>query len=171
MTEDFVSPMKEPPFYTESNAIFSECKKYRYALWRIWDYSKDIVTFICLNPSTADQVNNDPTVIRCINYAQDWDYGGMYMMNLFAYRATKSKDMMMAIDPVGPANDRWLKEIGHKSSIVIAAWGVCGGYRDRDREVIKLIGNLYCLILTKEKYPGHPLYLKGDLRPKVFVAR
>lgn len=92
------------------------------------------------------------------------------MGNLFAYRATKPKNMMAAIDPIGPANDKWLIEIGQKSSIVIAAWGTRGSYKGRDKQVTKLIKNLYCLTLTKERHPGHPLYLRKDLRPQLFIT-
>ena len=71
-----------------TDAVFSDCRKYRYALWRVWDESKPVAVFIGLNPSTADEVNDDPTVKRCVNFAQEWGYGGLCMANLFAFMAT-----------------------------------------------------------------------------------
>ncbi|HDR1569813.1 TPA: DUF1643 domain-containing protein, partial [Pasteurella multocida] len=71
-----------------NNAIFSDCGTYRYVLWRIWDTLLPRITFIGLNPSTADESNDDPTIRRCINFAKKWGYGGIYMVNLFAYRST-----------------------------------------------------------------------------------
>lgn len=79
-------------------AKFSDCRKYRYTLWRIWNESEPCVMFIGHNPSTADEKEDDPTIRRCINYSRDWGYGGLYMVNLFAYRATDPKDLIAATD-------------------------------------------------------------------------
>lgn len=87
------------------DAKFSECRKYRYALWRTWDETKPHVMIIGLNPSTADETKNDSTITKCINFAKSWDYGGLCMANLFAYRATKPSDMIASNDPVGTDND------------------------------------------------------------------
>ena len=78
----------------KSGAIFSSCRKYRYALWRNWDESKPRPMIIGLNPSTADEKENDPTIVRCINFAKSWGYGGVYVANLFAFRATLPIEMM-----------------------------------------------------------------------------
>jgi hypothetical protein len=75
----------------KTGAIFSDCRKYRFALRRNWDESKPYVMFIGLNPSTADEIENDPTINRCISYARSWGYGGLFMANLFAFRATDHK--------------------------------------------------------------------------------
>ena len=107
----------------ESSALFSECRTYRYALWRVWDESLDSILFIGLNPSTADESHNDPTISRCINFAKKWGYGGLCMANLFAYRATQPRIMMLADDPIGPDNDQILFDLVSKADIVVAAWG------------------------------------------------
>ena len=70
------------------NATFSSCRAYRYSLSRIWDKKKKLVLLIGLNPSTADEKVDDPTIRRCVNYAKNWGYGGFLMVNLFAYRTT-----------------------------------------------------------------------------------
>jgi len=95
----------------KTDAKFSTCRKYRYALWRIWDDSKPYAMIVGLNPSTADETKNDPTISRCINFSKDWGYGGLCMANLFAFRATKPSVLMSSNDPVGSANDDWLKKL------------------------------------------------------------
>ena len=95
----------------EKGAIISDCNKYRYSLWRIWDKEKPIFTFVGLNPSTADHEQDDRTIRRCINFAKSWGGGGIYMANLFAYRATEPQEMMSQEDPIGPDNDAHLKQL------------------------------------------------------------
>ncbi len=151
--------------YTLSDAVFSPGKRYRYALWRIWEEEKGIATFICLNPSTADATKDDPTVRRCINFAKSWGHGGFCMANLFAYRATKPKDLKNAGYPTGTENDDWLKTLQLGSKIIVAAWGTLGNYKGRDQHVKKMIPGLHYLELSKKGFPKHPLYLKGDLKP------
>jgi len=85
----------------KTDAKFSACRKYRYALWRNWDESKPYAMIIGLNPSTADENKNDPTITRCINFATSWGYGGVCVTNLFAYCATVPSDMKASNDPIG----------------------------------------------------------------------
>ena len=100
--------------FLKTGAIFSGCRTYRYTLWRSWDRDKGDVMFIGLNPSTADETLNDPTVRRCINYAKSWGYGGIYMANMFAFRATDPKEMKQAKDPIGYRNDFWLMDMAQR---------------------------------------------------------
>jgi len=149
----------------KADAQFSACRKYRYALWRRWDESKPYAMFVGLNPSTADEVNNDPTVIRCINFAKSWGYGGLCMANLFAYRATDSDDLMAAVEPVGSANDDWLVNLANDAGVVVAAWGNNGRHLNRSEDVVASLPNLHYLKRNKSGEPAHPLYLKSDLLP------
>ena len=126
------------------------------------------VMFIGLNPSTADEQNDDPTLTRCINYAKTWGFGSICMTNLFAYRATRPKDMLAVSDPVGIENDEWLIEQSQKAGLVIAAWGNTGAHLNRSSEVKQLIPKLHYLNLNQSGEPAHPLYLKLDLRPLPF---
>ncbi len=151
-----------------NSAAFSDCRKYRYALWRWWDKSKKYVMFIGLNPSTADEIENDPTIRRCIGFAQSWGFGGLCMANLFAIRATNPKIMLNHSNPIGIDNNEWLIKLAVQASKVIAAWGMYGGYKKRDKEIIALIPDMYCLGITKEGFPKHPLYLKKDSELTVF---
>jgi len=143
-----------------SGAVLSECRTWRYGLWRIWDADLPMMAFCGLNPSTADENKDDPTIRRCVNFSKDWGYGGLYMLNAYGYRATDPADMKRAIDPVGPDNDRWLTHFAERSALVIAAWGVhCSA--ERESEVYQLLNqNVYCLGTTKAGHPRHPLYLK-----------
>lgn len=151
-------------------AIFSNCRTFRYTLWREWDFSnQNYAMFIGLNPSTADEVNNDPTVRRCIDYAKRWGYGAMCMMNAFAFRATDPAVMKAHPDPVGEKNDYWLKEMALEAGIIIAAWGLHGKHLDRQASILKLLPHpIHCLTTTKDGTPGHPLYLKKSLEAKPF---
>lgn len=150
----------------KKDALFSQDRKYRYTLTRIWIPEKSYVCFVGLNPSTADENIDDPTVRRCINFAQAWGYGGLMMMNLFAFRSTDPKQLYTEIDPVGSQNDFYLQFVSAQAGITIIAWGVKGGFHARDMAVIKLLTRPHYLTLTKDGYPGHPLYLKADLQPR-----
>ena len=149
-----------------TSAEFSACRTYRYALWRVWEGTKPLAMFIGLNPSTADEVENDPTVNRCINFAKDWGrYGGLCMTNLFAYQEKDRRKMKLHSEPIGPDNDKWLIKLAREAGIVVAAWGNDGVHLGRSQSVIKLIPNLHCLAKNQTGEPTHPLYLDGSLKP------
>ena len=145
--------------------IFSPCRTYRYALWRQWIGGVGYAMFIGLNPSTADETHDDPTVRRCIRYVQSWGYEALCMMNIFAYRATDPAIMKRAADPIGPENDQYLKELAEGAGIVVAAWGVHGQHQGRDKQVIAMLPELHCLKITGDGCPGHPLYLSKSIKP------
>lgn len=149
----------------KSNANLSICRKYRYALWRIWDESKPYAMFIGLNPSTADETENDPTINRCISYSEDWGYGGLCMANLFAFRATEPSHMMSSDDPIGSDNDEWLKKLSKDAGVIVAAWGNKGSYLNRSKKIIDMIPNLMCLKVNKSREPAHPLYQPRTAKP------
>ena len=129
-------------------------------MWRIWDETKPYALFICLNPSTADETDDDPTLRRCIEFARSWGYGGLCMGNLFAFRATQPKDLMKSSNPIGDDNDYWLKKLSKDAHVVIAGWGNHGVFLNRSEIVKKMLPNLYCLKKNKSGQPSHPLYLK-----------
>lgn len=151
--------------------IFSPDRVYRYTLWREWDelLNQSYCMFIGLNPSTADEVNDDPTIRRCIQFAKDWGYGAMCMTNAFAFRETNPKLMMKHPAPVGPDNDLWLSKIAQDAGVVVAAWGCDGAHKERDKQVRALIPQLKCLKTTKGGHPNHPLYLPKNLTPIPFL--
>ncbi len=153
----------------KNTAALSDCRRYRFALWRTWDASKSYALFIGLNPSTADEKSDDPTLVRCINYAKLWGYGGVCMANLFAYRATDPVKIKEVNDPIGRGNNIWLAKLAKNAGIVIAAWGNHGAYLSRSDEVRQLLPTLYCLKLNKSGEPAHPLYQKADIFPALMA--
>lgn len=152
-----------------NTAIFSECRNYRYALWRTWDATKPTVMFVGLNPSTADEITDDPTLTRCINFAKSWDYGGVCMANLFAFRATEPRAMKVARDPIGSENNEWLLRLSKDAALVVAAWGNDGSFLGRSRQVITLLPDMHCLKMNKSGEPAHPLYQPASLKPIVLL--
>jgi len=149
------------PHYGGS-AEFSPDRRYRYALYRTWDEEKSKVLFIGLNPSTADESVDDPTIRRCKRFAFDWGYGGLIMANLFALRATDPKTMMADPAPVGPYNSDWLVRLYREAETTVAAWGNYGGLLNRDKIVMGFLPKMKCLGLTKQRHPRHPLYVQAD---------
>lgn len=152
-------------------AEFSPCRTWRYTLWRFWgtEPNRRLVAFIGLNPSTADETANDPTVTRCIGYARRWGFDGMFMLNAFGYRATYPVDMKAAADPIGPGNDESLRKVSRQCEQLIAAWGAHGSYQNRGQQVCELLNRpLYCLKKTNGGFPGHPLYLKKDAERVIY---
>lgn len=156
----------------ERSTVFSKCRKYRYTLWRQWDFtSPSYAMFIGLNPSTADEVQNDPTVARCIDYSMRWGFGALCMMNIFSFRATLPTVMKAQPNPVGKDNNRWLVEIARDASVIVAAWGTHGSHLGRHQEVIELLGDkLHCLKETKDGFSSHLLYLKKSLSPVPYIG-
>lgn len=153
----------------QKSAIMSDCKTYRYELRRIWDSSRALVLFICLNPSTADHELEDRTSIVCVNYAKRWGYGGLIIVNLFAYRSTDISKLYLVNDPIGPENDLHIMRLCDEAAEIICAWGSDGGYRDRDAKVMSYLKSPKCLVKLKNGRPGHPLYKSKTLEPITFI--
>lgn len=149
-----------------NDALFSPCRRYRYALWRRWNDRPADLVFIGLNPSTADETQDDATVKRCVQFARVWGYGGLCVANLFAFCARDPKEMMAAADPIGPDNDAWLLKLSGQASLVIAAWGNHGAFLQRSVRVRGLLPGLQCLRRNASGEPSHPLYLSRGLRPQ-----
>lgn len=149
-------------------AAWSPCRQYRYTLWRTWTNNPRprYAMFCCLNPSTATEFEDDPTVRRCVGYAKAWGFDAFVMANLFAFMATDPRNMKAASDPIGPENDEWLAKLAAGAGLVVAGWGVHGEFMGRAAQVRRLLGELHYLKLTKGGQPMHPLYLRADLQPQ-----
>ncbi len=148
----------------QSGAIFDHSSTYRYLLWRSWSQSPK-VGFVMLNPSQADATLNDPTIRRCIGFAQSWGYGGLEVVNLFAYRTKSPAHLQQIKDPIGADNDRYLLTLAKRVDTIVLAWGNAGTLKGRDRAVMQQLNsqqNVFCLGITKTGQPRHPLYLKRD---------
>ena len=152
--------------FNQSGAQFSDCRNYRYALWRIWDQDASKVMFIGLNPSTANENTDDPTIRRVVTFAKNWGYGGVYMMNLFAIVSPYPSVLKTCNDPLGD-NNQWLAEIKSRCSKVVFAWGNFDVF-GRDKTVAKMFPGAECLVKNKNGTPKHPLYVKGNTVPVLF---
>lgn len=153
-------------FETGRSARLSSDRVYRYELWRRWSDGSRYVNFVCLNPSTADEYADDPTVKKCVKFAQFWGYDALCITNLFAYRSTSPAVMKKFYDPVGLGNDRHLKKIADGASLVVAAWGLHGSHMGRSTRVRETLRryDLHYLKITQDE-PWHPLYLPDSTRP------
>ena len=153
-----------------STAVYSQCERYRYSLTRIWDPDGRRVLFVMLNPSTATEVQNDPTIERCERRARALGFGAFRAVNIFALRATDPRDMRADAAPNGPDNDRILREGAAWADMVIAAWGTHGTHLNRGAEVEANLRHdgfeLWHLGLTKHGHPRHPLYLPYTATPQ-----
>jgi hypothetical protein len=158
----------------DTGALFSPCRRWRYLLWRRWDRDKPVCVFVGLNPSTADETVDDPTVRRMKRYAADWGYGSLWVLNAYAFRATDPAKMKaQGSNAVGPRNNEYLRTAAQQADIVVAAWGVhCDDVRQSavQREVAAVHCDLHALGFTNNGRPRHPLYLKAELKPTLWVA-
>jgi hypothetical protein len=159
-------------------AVYSPCEKYRYSLLIVWDPGRKPKCFIGLNPSTATELQDDPTIRRCIDYARRWNAGGLLMLNAFAYRATDPRDMLRFDgDKIGPANTvRHLEEriVLNNVGTPVAAWGRNAGkvltpnFGSRAHELRVGMGPLDCLGLNDDGTPVHPLFQPKTATPIAF---
>lgn len=156
-----------------SGAHFSGCRTWRYSLWRRWSEGTTLAV-IGLNPSTADETQDDPTIRRCIRFAKDWGHGRFVMLNLFGVRSPYPQIIKDSPDPIGPDNDDTILAACSEASQVLFAWGAHDAARDRGRLVAGMLGDIgikpICLGKTKAGFPRHPLYIKADTRPVLVNA-
>lgn len=156
----------------KTSAILSACGAYRYRLERSWNDDLPAVAFIMLNPSTADALQDDPTIRRCIGFAKSWGFGSLIVGNLFALRSTSPAALYYNPFPIGPDNNAHLREIAIRASLVVCAWGNHGLFQERGRYVAEMLnhGNLAALKVTGKGQPGHPLYVAAATQPKAYFA-
>lgn len=154
-----------------SVAVYSDCERYRYSLTRIWQ-DGPTVSFVMLNPSTATEVQNDPTVERCERRARTLGFGGFRVTNIFAWRDTDPKKMRAAAEPVGALNDQAIADAALWCDTLICGWGTHGAFMDRGKQVehvLRATGKpLYHLGLSKAGHPKHPLYIAYVQQPELW---
>lgn len=155
--------------FEETGAVFSECRLYRYRLWRTWSKQPPAV-FVMLNPSTADEIENDPTVERCERRARTMGFGGLRVANIFALRSTDPQALYGHQDPIGPQNDDAILESVDGAGIVVCAWGGHGNLNKRGEAVLQLLRTAgvapHYLKLNLDGTPQHPLYVWYAVMPK-----
>ena len=160
---------------TENGATFSEDRRHRYTLWRRFKPDaklENMIAFICLNPSTADETKNDPTVTRCINRAKEYGFDGFVMLNAFSYRATNPKDMKdQGYAAIGdPENTKAILWTAERVGRVVCAWGNHCSFMNRSFNLHTWLQttkkSIYRLPLNKTGEPKHPLYVGYDHKPE-----
>ena len=165
-----------------SEAAFSKCRNYRYDLRRYFPEGKGIVNFIMLNPSTADERTNDPTITKCEHYATTWGYKGLVVTNLLAYRATDPKLLLTHLDKATDSkhlglNFEFIFKHIMRSDLIVCAWGNHGSLKIESLATDLDLGtyvahrlaqsqDLSYLKMNKTGHPAHPLYLRKDLKPQ-----
>lgn len=157
-------------------ALFSPCRQWRYTLWRYFYPGKIMpraVNFILLNPSTADELQNDPTVARCEVRAREWGFDALVVTNLFAWRSTDPRALEAVTDPVGPDNDYHLTHNASMgAALVVCGWGGSRPLiRNRASHVVELLREAdvsltYLRMSENSGQPWHPLYLPYSEQPK-----
>lgn len=160
------------------SAEISDCGLYRWWLRRSWQSGGNgkVCCFIMLNPSTADGLEDDPTIRRCMGFVKSWGYSVLDVRNLFAWRATDPKELLVLHTGTAAGGARGDIELSvvRGADLVIAAWGAsvpCNARNNgRVRQVLKLLEGtaLHCLGTTASGNPRHPLYARGDLQPVPF---
>lgn len=152
-----------------SVALYSPCLGYRYRLDRTWDAGGPRATLVMLNPSTATEAVDDPTLARCRVRLQALGFGALTVVNLFAWRATDPRRLADPADPVGTGNDAVILEAAGQASLILCAWGDRGALHGRDVDVAALLAprglRLHVLGLTRSGAPRHPLYVPYAARP------
>ena len=148
------------------SAVLSDCGLYRYRLSRVWDAELPAAAFVMLNPSVADATQDDRTIRRCVGFARAWGCGGIDVVNLFAFRATKPAALKRVGFPVGPLNDDHIRLAARHAALVVAAWGANKVPVGRVAEVLAMLRasgkETHCLSVTKDGHPQHPLFVRGD---------
>lgn len=157
-------------------AEFSPDRKYRWSLYRIWQPKNPLACYVLLNPSTADEFSNDPTVSRCQVRALNAGFGGLLVVNIFAWRSTDPVALYHAADPVGGlSNDMAILAAARKSKLVVCGWGKHGALQDRGKKVLELIRSAgkvpHALRINSDGSPEHPLYLSYKLQPQPIICQ
>lgn len=169
---DCVSRVKSALDGSLSGCVLSSCGIYRYALWRIWDFSKPLWMMALLNPSKATEEQSDPTITRCCIRAQKGGAGGIVVVNTGAIRETNAEKACRAPDPIGPHNAQWIEALIPTCQTHIAGWGPNASSFGGDKIILEIFRRrnvpLYALKVNRDGSPRHPLYVAYDA-PLMFL--
>ncbi|MEC0136712.1 DUF1643 domain-containing protein [Paenibacillus macerans] len=142
------------------DAVFDSTRRYRYLLSRIWDDSLPKVLYVMLNPSTADNSEEDRTSSQCLYFAKKFGYGSLEVVNLYALISTDPKQLKFEFDPIGTENDKFILEAAGRAKTIVVAWGEKHFINQRHNKVARLLTSeghqLHCLGIAKSEHPRHP---------------
>lgn len=162
-----------PGVAPERSAVLSPCGRYRYLLERCWDPAGTTVTWVMLNPSTADADVDDPTIRRVVGFSKAWGHGRARVVNVYGLRATDPAELVRArkagLDPVGQFNDQHIQEAIEDATVVVAWGGHTIRRRRPDLERLLAYRALHCLGVTKDGSPKHPLYVPAATRRRLWT--
>ncbi|MBU0846914.1 DUF1643 domain-containing protein [Patescibacteria group bacterium] len=154
-------------------AVFADDHTHRLYLWRRWNKQGPWVMFIGLNPSTADERRDDPTVRRCIGFAKRWECGGIFMCNVFTLVSTDPKKLNVET-PIAMGASLAMRVIRERCSKAVAGWGnLITQVREGEDQVERIkrqLSPLDCLGMTKLGHPRHPLYLPYSVKLVTFCV-
>ena len=156
------------------NAVFSSDRRYRYWLEAKLSDADGICMFLMLNPSTADEVQSDPTVTRAKGFARSWGYGTLWVCNIFGLRATQPAVLRRDPEPIGDDNDEHILDRALMADALVCAWGNHGEHLDRGSQVMNMLEShapgvrMGHLGMTLKNQPKHPLYLRADTQLSYF---
>jgi hypothetical protein len=144
-------------------AFFNQGKTHRFSLLREWDPNGRTILFIGLNPSMADDVYDDPTIRRVINFAKSWKFGRLYFANLFSFKTPDPKVLLENLpDAILKETDNHLKDMISRADRVVVCWGSWAFVGKRAKDVLAMIPDPYCFGKNMDGQPKHPLYLKAN---------
>lgn len=163
--------MKTIDLSLSKGAVFSEDRKYRYALWRVWSEIRRPLLMIGLNPSTANEATDDPTITRMIVRANKAGFGGLLMANLYAFVSTNPDVLLGDGEFVGVENDAYLMQMIKIAERTVCGWGSFPAAVKRVDAVLGMIPEPYCLGVNADGQPKHPLYLGYTIPMRKFINR
>ncbi|HYG19895.1 MAG TPA: DUF1643 domain-containing protein [Ohtaekwangia sp.] len=148
--------------YQVSYAIFSADEKHRLGLYRLWNNDMPAAMVIGLNPSTANDHDDDPTIGFVRRVLDNNGYGSLYMLNLFTMITPYPTHLERDKDETGVLNT-W-RETAPSCKDIIFAWGQFPTH-GRHKLAIKEFGDrALCFGKNKNGTPRHPMYLKPNTK-------
>lgn len=162
----------------QRSAMISNCENFRWSLTRRWD-DRPMLTVVMFNPSTADGLEDDPTIrTLCKRASRTWGFGGIMVVNVIPLRSPDPRD---AIAFMGRwrhwdmdswavlRNEQIVTDTVRQAGAVLIAWGALAslsleaeGYLTHLREEIEGAAEeagipIYCMGRTDGGMPKHPL--------------
>ena len=183
---DAANPVARTNASTGWSATYSPCERFRYLLYRpLAKGARDRgrILWVMMNPSTATEFKNDPTISKCMAYSEAWGFSEIEIANTFALRSSKPEVLLAEFldggNPIGKENDAHIAEAAKRAEFIMYACGVPpfrkgapAPLRDRPRIVFEMLrqqkAEIHALAITKDGNPYHPLYLPLSAQPIPF---